>query len=36
MKRMRRIALYAAVPLVLVLAAGYGWYRMSDTGELWR
>ncbi|MGW1408416.1 hypothetical protein [Streptomyces sp. NPDC002403] len=33
---MRRIALYAVVPLVLVLAAGYGWYRMSDTGKRWR
>ncbi|WP_406253437.1 hypothetical protein OH786_33630 [Streptomyces atratus] len=33
---MRRIALYAVVPLVLVLAIGYGWYRMSDTGKRWR
>ncbi|MFD7496522.1 hypothetical protein ACFV8T_29750 [Streptomyces sp. NPDC059832] len=36
MKTMRRIALYAVVPLALVLAAGYGWYRMSDTGKRWR
>ncbi|MFJ7200195.1 MULTISPECIES: hypothetical protein [unclassified Streptomyces] len=36
MKGIRRIALYAVVPLVLVLAAGYGWYRMSDTGKRWK
>ncbi|MFG3529875.1 hypothetical protein ACGF8B_24435 [Streptomyces sp. NPDC047917] len=36
MKTMRRIALYVALPLVLLLAAGYGWYRMSDTGKRWR
>ncbi|WP_405720200.1 hypothetical protein [Streptomyces sp. NBC_00046] len=36
MRTMRRIALYAALPLVLLLAAGYGWYRMSDTGRQWR
>jgi hypothetical protein len=36
MKTMRRIALYAAIPLALLLAAGYGWYRTSDTGERWR
>ncbi|MGW2177472.1 hypothetical protein ACWCXX_05110 [Streptomyces sp. NPDC001732] len=36
MRTMRRIALYAAVPLALLLAAGYGWYRTSDTGKRWR
>ncbi|MEU2129788.1 hypothetical protein [Streptomyces sp. NPDC018352] len=36
MRTMRRIALYAALPLVVLLAVGYGWYRVSDTGERWR
>ncbi|MFD5500211.1 hypothetical protein ACFWJS_10880 [Streptomyces sp. NPDC127061] len=36
MRTMRRIALYVALPLVLLLAAGYSWYRMSDTGKRWR
>lgn len=32
----RRLALYAALPLVLVAAAGYGWYQFGDTGKRWR
>ncbi|QNP61612.1 hypothetical protein [Streptomyces genisteinicus] len=32
----RRLALYAALPLVLVAVAGYGWYQFSDTGKRWR
>ncbi|MEV0780676.1 hypothetical protein ACIBLA_27200 [Streptomyces sp. NPDC050433] len=32
----RRWAPYVALSLALVLAAGYGWYRMSDTGKGWR
>ncbi|WP_329074071.1 hypothetical protein [Streptomyces niveus] len=32
----RRWAPYVALSLALALAAGYGWYRMSDTGKGWR
>ncbi|MFF8845814.1 hypothetical protein ACF08N_24365 [Streptomyces sp. NPDC015127] len=32
----RRLALYAALPLALVAVAGYGWYQLSDTGKRWR
>lgn len=36
MKAVRRVALYVALPLALVAAVGYGWYRLSDTGRGWR
>jgi hypothetical protein len=36
MKVVRRVMLFAALPLALVLAAGYGWYEWSDTGKRWR
>ncbi|GCB49548.1 hypothetical protein [Streptomyces sp. NL15-2K] len=36
MKVMRRVALYVVMPLAMVLAGGYGWYRLSDTGKGWR
>lgn len=36
MKAIRRWAPGIAVSLALALAAGYGWYRMSDTGRGWR
>ncbi|GGJ90866.1 hypothetical protein GCM10011583_22850 [Streptomyces camponoticapitis] len=32
----RRWAPYVALSLALAVAAGYGWYRMSDTGKGWR
>ncbi|MFE7383283.1 hypothetical protein ACFU9F_23280 [Streptomyces zhihengii] len=32
----RRLALYAALPLALVAVAGYGWYQFGDTGKRWR
>ncbi|GGT20898.1 hypothetical protein GCM10010271_25090 [Streptomyces kurssanovii] len=32
----RRLALYVALPLALAVVAGYGWYRLSDTGKRWR
>ncbi|TXL89833.1 hypothetical protein [Streptomyces sp. IB2014 016-6] len=36
MKAIRRWGPYLALSLVLVVATGYGWYRVSDTGEGWR
>lgn len=36
MKAIRRAALYSVLPLALILAAGYSWYRLSDTGKGWR
>ncbi|MFG2030374.1 hypothetical protein [Streptomyces sp. NPDC048825] len=36
MKAIRRAALYLVLPLTLILAAGYSWYRLSDTGKGWR
>ncbi|MEV2217935.1 hypothetical protein AB0H86_42015 [Streptomyces sp. NPDC050997] len=36
MKVVRRVTLFGVLPLVLVLAAGYGWYQWSDTGKGWR
>ncbi|WSQ12183.1 hypothetical protein OG604_32935 [Streptomyces sp. NBC_01231] len=36
MKVVRGVALFGALPLVLVLAASYGWYQWSDTGKRWR
>jgi hypothetical protein len=36
MKVVRRLTLFVALPLTLVLAAGCGWYRWSDTGKRWR
>lgn len=36
MKVMRRVALYVALPLVVVAVAGYGWYQWSDTGKRMR
>lgn len=36
MKVIHRAALYVVAPLTLVLAAGYSWYRLSDTGKGWR
>ncbi|GAX51463.1 hypothetical protein SO3561_02965 [Streptomyces olivochromogenes] len=33
MKVARRVGLFAVPPLMLVLAAGYGWYQWSDTGN---
>ncbi|MEU7283253.1 hypothetical protein AB0A69_31435 [Streptomyces sp. NPDC045431] len=36
MKVVRRWALWIAGPLALATLAGYGWYRLSDTGKRWR
>lgn len=36
MRTMRRLALWVGLPLVVVLVAGWTWYRMSDTGKRWR
>ncbi|WP_405674591.1 hypothetical protein OG292_01705 [Streptomyces sp. NBC_01511] len=36
MRVIRRWAPYVALSLALAVAAGYGWYRMSDTGKGWR
>ncbi|WP_405792070.1 hypothetical protein [Streptomyces sp. NBC_01506] len=36
MRVIRRWAPYVALSLILAVAAGYGWYRMSDTGKGWR
>jgi hypothetical protein len=36
MKAIGRAALYSVLPLALILAAGYSWYRLSDTGKGWR
>lgn len=36
MRIVRRVALFAALPLTVVLAVGYGWYQWSDTGKGWR
>ncbi|MEU1277276.1 hypothetical protein [Streptomyces sp. NPDC005805] len=33
---LRRVALYVALPLAVLTAVGYGWYRWSDTGKGWR
>ncbi|MEU9183958.1 hypothetical protein AB0D14_05200 [Streptomyces sp. NPDC048484] len=33
---MRRLALYVALPLALACAAGFAWYRLSDTARGWR
>ncbi|MFE5024611.1 hypothetical protein ACFRAO_15060 [Streptomyces sp. NPDC056656] len=33
---LRRLALWVGVPLVVVLVAGWTWYRVSDTGKRWR
>ncbi|MFE6754337.1 hypothetical protein ACFVDQ_12105 [Streptomyces sp. NPDC057684] len=33
---LRRLALWVGLPLVVVLAAGWTWYRVSDTGKRWR
>ncbi|MFD7816012.1 hypothetical protein ACFV6E_24265 [Streptomyces sp. NPDC059785] len=33
---MRRVALWVTLPLVVVLAGGWTWYRVSDTGKRWR
>ncbi|MGW7080752.1 hypothetical protein [Streptomyces sp. NPDC054866] len=32
----RGAALYAVLPLALVVGIGYGWYWLSDTGKEWR
>jgi hypothetical protein len=36
MKVIRRLALHFALPLTVAVAAGYSWYRLSDTGKGWR
>ncbi|MGW6397097.1 hypothetical protein [Streptomyces sp. NPDC055134] len=33
---LRRLALWVGLPLVVVLIAGWTWYRVSDTGKRWR
>lgn len=35
-KALRRTVLGVALPVALVVSAGYGWYRWSDTGKGWR